>query len=696
MFRIAPCLILALAAVLQASGQNIDTLRVPAGADVQFMVAGGGRVVMLSGTHAYHRSTQPGSNDTTWQRLRYAPCTKASIYVDGDTVVLIDATDSCRITRNAGISWESQLAVPNILAVLHGGRVCMAVHDCEDDLVVMALYDVDADTVRYLPSPIPCTNTIDVVSTAESCWIAAYASTTSAAPSGDVWRVDVKSGPMGTWEPVYDSMSTYVTQLRDGRAGRWRGDTLRTVSVPEQTMVLPYRSADLGYPLDVMLVSGRWYIVMPSGIFTSTNGLAWQRDAAMSARMPLRCWAAADTAVLCSKEGFGPFMWNISSATAKPFNTGLVAPLTTEPLLGIDDLVVHADSWVDITSRGMVIWGDAPAPSAVTSVRYGDEQQRRATVHRGRVWAYGSESTFSYDVQTLASRVEASGQPVFAVTRLGGSDVIWQGRDLKIRRDGVGQWEMLRTVVTNDGADGQILGIAGTDRVVVVVALAYDPQSERMFLRGYACDSTGEDLTGWRLIALMEDDVNWQTLDIRSIGSSVVVWTGNAMYVTDDNGVSWTIRTLPFASKARLAETLEGLATWSADPQALWMTADVGRTWTRTGMPIGVDEVRSIATTPGHFHLLTPEGVVRVPRVLTGVEAQTLPANEYRPVRRGSTLHVSAPAPYTMTLLDIHGRTVRNSTNMTIDMEGLAQGLYHCIVETPLLVTVTQVAVCCR
>ncbi|MBU3740938.1 MAG: hypothetical protein FGM24_01485 [Candidatus Kapabacteria bacterium] len=696
MFRIAPCLILALVAVMQAAGQGVDTLRVPTGADVQFMVEGGGRVVMVSGQRAYHRAMRPDGRDTTWQRLPYMPRTSSSIYVNGDTVVLVDAADSCRITHNAGMSWQSTLAVPNVLAVVHGGRVVVAIHDCEGDLVVMSLYDVEADTVRYLSSPIPCTSTIDVASSAESCWIAAYASTSGAAPKGDVWRIDMRSGPIGMWEPEYDSLATYVTTMRDGRVGRWQHDTLRSVSVPVQTMVLPYPSADLGYPLDVMYASGRWYIVMPSGIFTSVDGLAWQRNAAMSARMPLRCWATADTTALCSKEGFGPFTWNIPSATASAFNTGLVAPLTTEPLLGVNDLVVYADSWVDIASRGMVIWGDAPAPSAVVSVRYGDEQQRRSTVYRGRVWTYGGESTMSFDVATRTSRVEVTGQPVYAVTRLGNSDVIWQGRDLKIRRDGSSQWESLRTIVTNDGADGQILGIAGTDRVVVVVALAYDQQSDRMFLRSYACDSTGEELTGWRLLTLMEADVNWRTFDVRSAGAAVVVWTGDAAYITDDDGTSWTLHTPPFASQLPLASTSDGLAVWSPAPQALWVTADAGRTWTRTVIPMGIDDVRSVATTPGYYHLLTPEGVIRVPRVTTGVDVVTPTSDEYRPVRHGSELHVSATAPCTMKLVDMQGRAVRISATMIIDMDGLAQGMYHCIVESPHTVTVTQVTVCCR
>lgn len=681
---IAPLLLLTLNA---AKGSSTDTLRVPVGADVRYAVEGGGRMVMVSGDRALQRTMM--RDDSVWQRLSYRPRSVSVLYVHGDTIRLVDVFDTCRTSIDAGATWTSMLAIPNIVALADHGRVGIATSLCEYDRLVVTLYDIEADTVRYLTSPIPCVENIAVTTTDTSCWIAAYGAQTSAAVAGDVWRVEGIGKPISTWEPVFIDDVRHVTALRHGDAGLWSKDTMRPMQQAAVRLVMPYRTSDLGYPLDIAFDGRRWLVVMQSGVFTSTNGVAWQRDAALSALMPPRCHAVVDSTLLLSTNGFGPLLWQRSQATA--FNQGLVDPILSQPLLQLDDAVGHGDSWQSITSRGLVVWGDAD--TEVRNKAYGDVEQRRTVVHRGRIWGMTNSGAVSYDVPMLTPRTEVTGQPVYSVVPVGQHDVVWQGRDLKIRRAGEQQWQVLRSIVTNDGLNGQVLGVAGLADHVVVIGLVYDTQSDAMALRSFTVDSTGEDITGPRLITTIPAESSWATFSVFSAGEAAVVWTGNGMAVSTDQGRTWLSRTMPFTTGVRPTVTTSGIVVWAAAPEGIWHTSDLGQTWQRTQVPLRGLDVRSVALTSSRWHLLTPDGVIRVSRDVTQVPDERASSVQIAVAAFGRQIHVETDLPSQISLVDMLGRVIAEGIGQRLVCDDVAPGLYHCIVATSRTRTVTSVFV---
>ena len=681
---IAPLMLLMLH---RAQGSTTDTLRVPVGADVRYAVEGGGRIVMVSGDRAFQRTLQQG--DTVWRRLPYRPHSASVLYVHGDTIRFVDPLDTCRTSYDAGVTWTSILAIPNIVALTDRGRVAIATSFCEYDQLVVTLYDIEADTVRYLTSPIPCVENIAVTTTDTSCWVAAYGAQSTAAVAGDVWRVEGIGKPISMWEPVFVDEVRHVSTLRNGDAGLWLQDTMRPMQQAGVRLVMPYRTSDLGYPLDVAFDGRRWLIVMQSGVFASTNGVAWQRDAALSALMPLRCHAVVDSTLFLSVNGFGPLLWQRSQAT--PYNQGLIDPILSQPLLQLDDAVGHGDSWQSITSRGLVVWGDADME--VRNKAYGDVEQRRTVVHRGRIWAMTDGAATSYDVPTLSPRTEVTGQPVYSVVPMGQHDVIWQGRDLKIRRAGEQQWQVLRSIVTNDGLNGQILGVAGLADHVVVIGLVYDTQSDAMALRSFTVDSTGEDITGPRLITTIPAESSWATFSVLSADGAVIVWTGNGMAVSTDQGRTWLSRTMPFTTGVRPTVTTSGIAVWAAAPEGIWHTTDLGQRWQRTQVPLLGLDVRSVALTSNRWHLLTPDGVIRASRDVTQVPDERASSVRTDVAAFGRQIHVETDLPSHISLIDVMGRVIAEGMGQRLVCDDIAPGLYHCIVTTSRIRTVTSVFV---
>lgn len=670
-----------------ARGNAIDTLGVPVGADVRYVVEGGGRMVMVSGDRAFQRTG--GSDDTSWRRLPFRPRSASVLYVHGDTIRLVDVFDTCRTSVDAGATWTSMLAIPNIVALADHGRVGIATSLCEYDRLVVTLYDIEADTVRYLTSPIPCVENIAVTTTDTSCWIAAYGAQATAAVVGDVWRVQGIGMPIRTWDPVYVDSIRHVSMLRHGDVGQWSQDTMRPQQQPDVQLVMPYRTSDLGYPLDIAFDGRRWLIVMQSGVFASANGVAWQRDAALSALMPLRCHAVIDSALLLSVHGFGPLLWQQSQAA--PYNQGLIDPVLSQPLLQLDDAVGHGDSWQSITTRGLVVWGDAD--TLLRQKAYGDVEQRRTVVHRGRIWGMTDGGASSFDEPTLTPRTEIVGQPVYTVVPMGQHDVVWQGRDLKIRRAGEQQWQVLRSIVTNDGLNGQILGMAGVSDHIVVIGLVYDTQSDAMALRSFTVDSTGEDITGPRLITTIPAESSWATFAVFSIDDAAVVWTGNGMYVSADQGRSWVSRQLPFATGVRPTVTSEGIAVWAAQPEGIWQSSDKGRTWQRTQVPLRGLDVRSVALTSTRWHLLTPDGVIRLSRDVTHVPEGHVSSAPVTITVNGRQVAIIADTASQMRIIDVMGRVVAEGTGQRLVRDDVVPGLYHCIVVTSRTRTVTSVLV---
>lgn len=683
-FLLAPLLLLMMHT---AWGNAIDTLGVPVGADVRYAVEGGGRMVMVSGDRAFQRTM--GSDDTVWRRLPFRPRSASVLYVHGDTIRLVDVFDTCRTSYDAGATWTSMLAIPNIVALADHGRVGIGTSLCEYDRLVVTLYDIEADTVRYLTSPIPCVENIAVTTTDTSCWIAAYGAQATAAVAGDVWRVQGIGMPIRTWDPVYVDSIRHVSMLRHGDVGQWSQDTMRPQQQPDVRLVMPYRTSDLGYPLDIAFDGRRWLIVMQSGVFSSANGVAWQRDAALSALMPLRCHAVIDSTLLLSVHGFGPLLWRRSQAV--PYNQGLIDPVLSQPLLQLDDAVGHGDSWQSIATRGLVVWGDADGE--IRSKAYGDVAQRRTVVHRGRIWGMTDGGASSFDAPTLTPRTEIVGQPVYAVVPMGQHDVVWQGRDLKIRRAGEQQWQVLRSIVTNDGLNGQILGMAGVPDHIVVIGLVYDTQSDAMALRSFTVDSTGEDITGPRMITTIPAESSWATFAVFSIDDAAVVWTGNGMYVSTDQGRTWVSRQLPFTTDVRPTGTSEGIAVWAAQPEGIWQSSDKGRTWQRTQVPLRGLDVRSVALTSTRWHLLTPDGVIRLSRDVTHVPEGHVSSAPVTITVHGQQVAVIADHASQIRIVDVTGRVVAEGAGQRLVCDDVAPGLYHCIVATSRTRTVTSVLV---
>jgi len=684
---LAPFIVLFMVS-LPMLGQTTDTLRLPVGAAVQFVAEGGGRAVMVSGTSAYQRAVQ----DSVWTRLPFRPVSAALTYVQADTICLVDGADSVHLSTNGGRSWESKLGITGMLALVARGKVGVAATQCDGGVFVVTLYDIVADTVRYITSPIACSESITIVPSAAACWVASYGPQSSAALQGDVWKIDNTDAPIANWTPEFVEGVGSVVAMRDKRIGLCSVDTISVAEDTTQRIVLPYRAADLGYPLDVGSDGQRWWIVLQNGAFSSTNGLQWQRDATLSGLAGIRWWSLVSGSMLCTVEGFGPVLRQGGTAAMVPHNQGLIDPVLTSPLCVIGNTVAYADTWTSISSRGMVVWGE-DVPPAVRTIPYGNTWQRRSRVHRDAIWTFGIDETVSYRADDLVSVVQATGQQVFDVVAMGDDDVIWQGLDLKRRRAGENTWTTMARIVDGANTNGQVLGLAGLAGRVVVVGLVYDVQTDAMVIRANAIDSLGEDQTGPRFVTTIPADASFRTFGVYTIDDQAVVWTGDGMFVSNDGGQTWIARTLPFRTSSKLTAVSAEAIVWAAEPAGIWRTTDVGQTWTRTQVPLARTDVRSVVQTERFYHALTPFGVIRIPKSTTSV-ANTIASQHAPPLQvSASAIHATIKAPYRLTLVDMQGREIRATVDADMSLQGVPTGVYHCIVTTPKTAAVTSVLV---
>lgn len=647
--------------------------------------------VWRAGGHYYAVTYAPTGNGlhrrdraAPWQRIipdRLEMLYPHRVFGSGDTITIAFQSTIERST-DAGRTWQVSPLPFSSCAIVANGRVAIA----NADVNRLVIVDLLSSEVAYLDLPdgqFMLENLSQVVDGARTAWI----NVRSGKNYESVLRVDSIHLSVDrisvTWLHDVDK----CTPVRTGGAGIWRGGTMRVDDDPQRSITLTYDPLDLGYPLDVLQGAGAWWFTVPSGLMRSTDGVLWQRESVPSL-YGTRCWDILSDTMIVTDGYQGPYLWKIGASTVQAFNNGLRGPSNAYPLVPAADRVVYTGDQDSLLRDQLISWGDEePRPQPMRRAI----RDQRVLEARGELWFVDAveELTIVVDPVTLATLRSYDRTDMLGVAGMGSRTVVWRPGGLYLEQQGLG--ELREFVVPIDDEDRPVGIIGLSDRVLAIYLRVFTDDLQRLTVRAF--DTTGTEIIGDRLIADLDATMSTQYMRMMRMGTSAVVWMQDAMYVSDDGGISWLRRPMPFSRATWPTVVGDAGMVWSTDRPGVWQTTDVGRTWTRTSLPIDVPTVYSVVATSNHLHLLTENDLLRIQRGVTGVQEVALPQPTDRVRVVGSVLHVLVEAPFTVSVYDVHGRVVAGGTDANIDLRNLANGAYHCVVATDHGMDVTSVLI---
>lgn len=622
---------------------------------------------------------------TSWKRLFRAPrIERHRVFTTGDTIVLSLGTSLARST-DAGQTWRTSTQAVSSDVLIGSGRIAIVSADVDR----LGLVDLVTNDVAYVDLPgvvLSLGPQCIVVDGDRTAWLGM--------PGPDlkysILRIDSVHLPVDrvTVKLVQDADA--LSMIRTGGAGVWRASTLRADDDPLRSMTVPFDPAVQYHPLDVLRGQGAWWYTVASGLYRSSDGVSWQRQLVPRMLIEIRCWELMGDTMVVTSGSRGPYLWKIGEPEVTDFSQGLGTVYTTDPLLAVGDRVMYAYGADEELYDGIMAWGDEePAPTPLYRRTGSGPANMYHVGGRLLVTEPFTPEVVVIDPQTMDSVWSYAITNVLDVSGMDGKTVFWRvdGLYTVAERDRV----PARIVEDLDDEDRPI-GIIGLgDRVLVIYLRAFADDRRRLTVRAF--DSTGTEIIGDRLITELDVSASTMYMRMLRIGTSAVVWMRDALYVSDDGGISWVRRPVPFTGSTWPSVVDDVGMVWSTDEQGMWQTTDVGRTWTHTVVPLELPRVYSIVSTEQNLHLLTEDHLLRVPRTITNVQHDDVDPKPQSVALLGSVLHVLLEAPYTVRILDMQGRVVAEGTGSQMDLRNVANGLYHCVVATDRGTDVTSVLI---
>lgn len=621
---------------------------------------------------------------TSWRRImpdRLEKLYSHRVFGSGDTITIAFDSTIERST-DAGRTWHVSPLPFSSCAIVGNGRVAIA----NADVNRLVLVDLGSGKVAYVDLPdgqFIVENLSQVVDGARTAWI----NVRSGKAFQSVLRVDSIHLSVDRISVTWYHDADACMPVRTGGVGIWRGSIMRVDDDPQRSMTLPYDPQDRGYPLDVLQGNGSWWFTVQSGLMRSSDGVSWQRQT-VPALYGTRCWDIVSDTMIMTDGYQGPFLWKIGAPTVQAFNDGMRGPSNAFPLVPAADRVIYTGDRDALLRNQFIAWGDEePGPQPMRRAI----RDQRVLEARGELWVVDAveSSTMVVDPVTLATLRSYDRTDMLGVAGMGSKTVVWRPGGLYLEQQGLGELREFVVPIDDEDRPAGIIGLQ--DRVLAIYLRVFTDDLQRLTVRAF--DTTGTEIIGDRMIADLDTTMSTQYMRMMRIGTSAVIWMRDAMYVSNDGGISWLRRPMPFSRATWPTVVGDVGMVWSLDQPGVWQTQDVGLTWTRTSIPIDLPAVYSVVATTSNLHLITDEDLLRVPRIITTVRPDYVGPAQQRIVLRGNVLHVLADAPCRIRILDMQGRVVAEGTDPQMDLRKLANGLYHCVVATDHGMDVTSVLI---